>query len=650
MRRRVLLVEAGLVVGAFLLAWTYLSGRNGYPISTDDVFYLHVAFNTAQWPHILNRYGHIYALKLFVALSNGDPFRAANLYWGLLMSASITSTYVGTRLLTSSRYAVSIVAGVLAVLFFVSQPFLVENAAVPFADYSAVLMIVLATVLYLLIQRSARFRVPLLVVLGLIFFFALKTKEHSIVIGVLLLGLGFEANGRYRVARLFRNTLPLLAGMAAGQIVFMILDQAFLGDALFGLRPENWQRVLTYNLEGDFPRIPGSYLQTIAGSEALVLSVLALLAATGWETRTRPESKVLWLLPIAYISFLTFSLMSAALKGVVPRYIVIIVPILSILAACYFYAILSRSSPSIRWLIAGLIVGWILAQGIILPWAETHQQWERTAFRLSVLMPLAVIGAGLLAVTAPSQAKLVILGWSLCVGLILMPPTVQVFQDLNTGSTRAQRSIERWTPHQVFRSIIQPSHDMLLLTSQSLFQEYGYAGPAASADVLMFNLYFRTNLSRSQFRQGNTTPATISELQPTYVLMTVNDWHKWEDSERLAVFAEAQVFTESTQRLILVNFGPRAPEVQEGVPWFPLSVGSRNCLMVAKEAEPGVYEFQCYAQEGADYTILGWTYQAGDGSIGTSVAEGSPVTGDQLKQMAYSFGLFSGANIETESS
>ncbi len=250
LQRRALLIEAGVVVVAFLLGWTYLSGRNGYPISTDDVFYLHVAFNTAQWPHILNRYGHIYALKLFVALSNGDPFRAANLYWGLLMSASMTLTYVGTRLLTGSRYAVSIAAGVLAVLFFVSQPFLVENAAVPFADYSLTLMLVLAAVLYLLIQRSGRFRVPLLVVLGLIFFFALKTKEISIVIGILVMGLGFEANDRYRVARLFRNSLPVLAGMVAGQIVFMILDQAFLGDALFGLRPENWQRLLTFNLQG----------------------------------------------------------------------------------------------------------------------------------------------------------------------------------------------------------------------------------------------------------------------------------------------------------------------------------------------------------------------------------------------------------------
>ncbi len=372
--------------------------------------------------------------------------------------------------------------------------------------------------------------------------------------------------------------------------------------------------------------------------------MLALLAATERAVWNRTEKKVLWLLPLAVISFLTFTLVSGAFKGVVPRYIVIMVPILSVLAASYFCAVLRGSLHSILWLIAGLIVGWILAQGIILPWAATNQQWAPAEFRLSVVMPLAVVGASLLAVTARSQANLVILGWSLCAGLILMPPTVQVFQDLNTGSTRAQHSVDRWTPHRVFSSIIQPSQVMRLLTSPSLFEEYGYAGQAANGDILMFNLYFRTNLSRSQFIQQPTTLAAISQLHPTYVWMTVNHWRAWEDSEQLAVLDEAQVFTENNQHLILINFGPRVPEVQAGVQWFPLSAGSRNCRIVSREAEPGVHEFQCYPPEGEDYTILGWTYQAGDGSIGTSVADGSPVTGDLLKQITYSFGFFSDAN------
>lgn len=643
MRSRVALIEAAVVIVAFLLGWAYLAGWNGYPYSWDELLYMDTAFNTKPLAIILNRYSHIYAYKLFITLNDGDPFRAANIYWGLLVSATVTLSYVCARLLTDNRRTVSIIASLLVVLFIVSQPFILEFPGVLYADYGVMLMIVLAAVLYLLAQRFARFRLPLLVLLGLVFFFGLKTKETSFAIGVLLLGLGFESDGRYRVARLFRNGLAVLAGMVAGQVVFMILDQAILGDALFGLRPENWQRLLTFNLREEFQRTAGNYLQNLAGNEALVLTVLALFAAAQPEVRDTPQKKIVWLLPVAVISFLTLTMISGG-WGVLPRYTLIMAPILSVLAACYFCAVLSRASHAILWLVSGLLVGWILAQAVIIPWATTYHHWDETDFRVSVLMPMAVLGAGILAVTLRSRGELVVLAWSLCAGLVLMPPAVQVLENLNGGATRAQQSVERWTPYAVFGSLIQPSDEMRLLTLPSLYEAYRYGGREYSMDSRFFNLYFRTNLSASQFVHQNIAPSAFSQVEPTYVLMTADDWHQWEDADRLAVLDAAQVFTDNQQQMILINYGAPVPEVQPGVAWFPVAAGYRNCLIVAKEAEPGVYEFQCYAQESEDYTILGWTYQAGDGSIGTSVAEGSAVTEDQLKQMAYSFDLYPDAS------
>jgi hypothetical protein len=130
----------------------------------------------------------------------------------------------------------------------------------------------------------------------------------------------------------------------------------------------------------------------------------------------------------------------------------------------------------------------------------------------------------------------------------------------------------------------------------------------------------------------------LDEVQPAYVLITTGDWRNWSDADQLAVLDERQVFTESRQRLILINFGAPATEVQPGVHWFPLGEDYRNCRIVTGEAEPGVFEYQCHSPEG--FTVLGWTYLAGDGSIGASIAEGSSITGDQLKQMAYSFDVY----------
>jgi len=647
LRSRVLIVEAVVVIAAFLLGWVYLAGRNGYPIDWDDILYMHTALNTDHQPFILNRYGHIYAQKLFMALNDGDPFRAANMYWALLMAASATLTYLGVRLLTGGQNAISVTSGALAVLFFMSQPYLLISPGVIFADYGVMLMIALASVLYLLAQRFPHFRILLLVSLGLTFFFAIKMKETSLVIGVLFFGLGFGTDGRYNLPYLLKNMRVVLVGMVLGLVIFMMVDSAVLGDALFGLRPENWQALLTFNLREEYFRGGGNFFQTLAGNEALVLSALALLAArlsAGWNT---PQKKVLWLLPIAVVGFLTVSLISGAWANF-PRYTLIMAPILSVLAACFFHALLSRSSHAMLWLIAALIAGWIFAQEIITPWAVTRYNWDGEDFRRAILMPLALLSAGLIVGAAPSRDRLVLMGCSLCVGLVLMPPAVQVLQDLNTGNTIGQRGEYRWAPYAAFSAVIQPSDDMRLLTSPSLQEVYRYGGRNFQADTWMFNLYFRTRLSQVHFIHEPVTPVMLSQVQPTYVLMTVDDWHTWEDSDQLAVFDEAQVFGENSQRMILINYGTPAPEVQPGVHWFSISAGTRNCRLVSQEAEPGVYEFQCYAPEDESYTILGWTYRAGDGSIGTSVAEGSPVTGDQLKQMAYSFELFSA--IESEAS
>jgi len=490
-------------------------------------------------------------------------------------------------------------------------------------------------VLYLLAQRLVGIRIPLLVLFGVIFFFALKMKESGIVIGALLLGFGFESDNRYGFRRLLQSCLWVLAGMLIGQIIFMILDHLILGDALFGLRPENWQALLTFNLREEYQRLAGNYFQSIAGTEMLVLSLFALLAAA-WQS---PQKKVLWLLPVATVGFLTVSMISGAWYAI-PRYALIVTPVLSVLAACYFYVVLSRSSHSTRWLMAGLVVGFIVAQGIVVPWAITRYNWDGEDFRRAILMPVTLLSVGLLAATLPSRHRAVLVGWSLCVGLLLIPPAVQVFHDLNNGFTTGQGSKNRWLPYVAFASLIQPSNEMRLLTSPSLNADYGYAGRTYEGDRWMFDLYFRANLAESQFVQEPVTRQTLSQVQPTYVLMTVDDWRNWSDADQLAILDQAQVFAENRQRLILINYGTPAAEVQPAVHWFPLAAGYRNCRIVTGEAEPGVYEFQCHPPEGDNFTILGWTYLAGDGSIGASVAEGSAATGDQLKQMAYSFEVY----------
>jgi hypothetical protein len=464
-------------------------------------------------------------------------------------------------------------------------------------------------------------------------------KESGIVIAVLLLGFGFESENRYSIKRLIQSSFWVLAGGVTGQIILMVLDQAILGDALFSLRSENWQALFSFNLREGYRRLPGNYLQGIASNEMLVLSVFALLAVGQPETWNTSHKKIIWLLPAATVGFLSVSMISGAWDAII-RYALIMIPVLSVLAACYVYSLLSRSPQSLRWLIVGLVIGSILVQGIVVPWATTRYNWDGENLRHAVLMPVTLVGMGLVVIYLRTHARIVILGWSLCLGLLLLPPVFQTVHDLNNNLTRAQRSGSRWYAHRAFASLIHPSDESLLLTSPSVNADYNYGGREYLSDRWMFNTYLRANLDEAQFIHEPVTRATLSTVKPTYVLMTVNDWQNWSDADQLAVLDEARVFTEIRQRLVFISYASPAPEVRPGVEWFPIATGFRNCRIVTGEAEPGVFEYQCHPPEGEGFTVLGWTYLAGDGSIGTSVADGSTITGDQLKQMAYSFDVY----------
>ena len=105
-----------LVVAA--LAGLYLFPYLGTSVIWDDMLYLNLSQHTTQEVRYLNRYGHIYILKLFLAIT-GDVITGGKICWCFMYSATCVLVYWCAKLLAGKK---GVMIGLIAILFFCAEP------------------------------------------------------------------------------------------------------------------------------------------------------------------------------------------------------------------------------------------------------------------------------------------------------------------------------------------------------------------------------------------------------------------------------------------------------------------------------------------------------------------------------------------------
>ena len=83
-----------LLAGLFLATWIWTTRFTAPLMGGDDVLYLHKALfpDKGQW--FYNRYIHVYLLKAFVWLRDGDAFLGSRTYWSFAFSTTVASLAV----------------------------------------------------------------------------------------------------------------------------------------------------------------------------------------------------------------------------------------------------------------------------------------------------------------------------------------------------------------------------------------------------------------------------------------------------------------------------------------------------------------------------------------------------------------------------
>jgi hypothetical protein len=312
--------------GAALWCYSHVGG----PASQDAISYMGIAMNLSQDPWVLNRYTHIYLLKLFMWLAGGT-FAGAKGYWCFLVSASCVLVYFSAKRLSAKAGAT---IGIYAVLMFLAQETVFNVAGEAWADFCLMFMIMVNVFLYLHIQASnGRRRIWLLILFGIGCVIAFKAKESGLCLAALLAGFGRNCQGTWTRQFFFRDAKNVIAGVLAGLILFVFLDGFFLGDPWFSFRPSHWIECMNTSLGHYEGRNSNSYYLLFAYSLLGFTVTLYLMGILDIQKRDCPfAQKILWSLPLFFLVFLQITMIPGKYCAI-RRYFFPVIPVVCLWAA-----------------------------------------------------------------------------------------------------------------------------------------------------------------------------------------------------------------------------------------------------------------------------------------------------------------------------
>ena len=538
------------LIAAFAALFTF--PHVGTAINWDDLLYMNMSINPAPETWLLNRYGHIYLLKFFFFIT-GDCITAGRVYWCFMFFGTGVLVYWCAKILAGKR---GYVIGVIAALLFLVQPlFVVREWGCPLADFSAMMFVSLGAFVYLAFPvNTQKHRRWILMALGLIFFWAVKSKETASCMVVLFLGLGREESDVFNIRRFARDIGCVCLGGLTGCAMLMILEQAFLGDAFFSLRPSTFVGSLDHYINrppDTLSRLAGtrevmSWYAGMAKHEWLValFAPFVLYLLIGWKSVSRQFStreKMVWLIPLVLMVFLTYA---RSTFWVLPRYFSPAIPLICVWAAQFFRFDVSgtvsvgesgRPIPKVL-VSAGLIFLAFFVVYVLMSFMprvseyykfmryrvlEVHFKTSENVFYAVGIVPLTVTILLATSVLFKKRGLTVLFISFMCLFLLVWHPFRSNFDGMKAT---ADKSRWRFLPYEVFKDEIKFEEEMKVLVSEDIHKRSWMLGNHVSRQCWMFNIFFNRKYAEDNFIHG--TQEDILKGGYTYAFITAWEWEQ----------------------------------------------------------------------------------------------------------------------------
>lgn len=502
-------LEYGGIAAAFLLCVVIGYRYAPWPITWDDLLYVHTAWYPTARPIILNRYVHIYLLKFFTLIAHGDPFTGGQIFGSVLSWSTLVLVYLSARLMADMR---AIWAGCLAVLFLTAYSQFMARFGVTLPDYTILTMVTAGVFLYLLHDRFDKYRAVLSFLFGLLLFLALRSKESGLILFVLIPGfLGSESGPRRKPIR--SRLKWMAAGFLSGLLLMAILNGVILKDPWFGLRLSEYRTLLDFNVDAAFQRTSYSYLGLVGSTNGLLAPfLLSLVWAFGVEGQNRPTERWLWLLALSLIVFLSLTLIGGA-WDVIIRYPMPLLGVIAILAPQairpYMAGLVSKARFHLDLLVIACLVA---AEGVALllnAFVAEPTGWTFRDFLEAVTIPIAIcLLLGWLAFRGKKNS-LSAAAVVFSIGLITVPIGIQNVRAV-LSSKLYEDSRRRFAPFELFRDQVTCTSGRVLVSGSIMDQERVLSRDRQSSQW-MFNLYFGCTMMEDAFTYSSSPPEVLGD-------------------------------------------------------------------------------------------------------------------------------------------
>lgn len=551
-----------LLIMAVSALGVILAQNAGGPIFSDELQYMELGLNNRISPLVMNYYFHIFLQKPFLELAE-SPLAGARIFWSFEITLTILLIYVSIRVLHDEN---NIVHSILAVILFLGIPYLSEFSGRTIIDFTAMLLVTLLFLIYILAARSDFRSQWLLGVMGLLLFLTLKSKETSALTFYLLVGLGFDQERGFSLKHTPGRLKPVLFGLLTGLAIFILLNAILLKDALFGIRPSDIIAYFNIVEEGIAKIRPEDWFYAVIfKSLPLIFALYLFSGAKLRKMDLQPALKILWIYPLLLLAFLVTVLVISTGFGVVDRNYFPAIPLLSVLAVQGI-----RFKMQEKWQHALVLAAYVLISAVIMLVSRgvvrnslSEIGWSLPEFSLYVLSPLALIilMASLFYFERYSLRSVSIPVIALTISMVL--PIYANYASIMVIKPNVQRSKEIYYPFATFADKITFDKNMRFFISPSLPSEYNMLGADKYELFSIFNIYFNApSSSRHYIFNGRINRKTglivyddptpdIMKMNYDYALITALDWSLIQaDSEAAAEISAGYEITPDPYTII----------------------------------------------------------------------------------------------------
>jgi len=503
----------------------------GGPLSSDVMWYINAGMNQIKDTFILNRYFHVFMQAIFVELAP-SPLVGHQHFWAFLISAICLLIYLSAR--NFSRQSGPL-HGLFGVAIFLSIKALSETTGIALVDISAMLMVSIITLVYLLSLKQEHRSAWLIGLLGLLFFLAFKTKETTLIAGLLVFGLGYGPQPGFQFSQLLKRLPSFALGALLGLVFFMLLSGIFLGDLFFGMRPAEIRAFALTYVQGaaDAPPLPGSdtWYNGYFFSVLLFPFVLYLLsgARCALDERLGGGQRLVWLLPLALILFVSLTIGNQ--WGFLPRFIFPSLPLIAMLGPQFLELKFPSQPKNFLLSLGGLAL--LLAALVGLHLALRTNLLERGqdigVFLATILNPIfltLILGMSFFKQRLNLGLSLIVLTLSLG---ILSAPLGSNLREMLQHQSNAHQTQRLFHPFAAFAEDIAYEEDMRFYASQNVWVEMGITqfGKDSNEVASLFNLYFDARSNKDQYTLSTDPLQILAQAQTadySYILLSSLDW------------------------------------------------------------------------------------------------------------------------------